>query len=139
MDLSNKIASMANKISKEIDKDTIYKEWSKYINMSPKELESWSKDENRLLASLNREEAGNIQSGYDSLHRIKRRINKKKEDWTDEDYKNAQQEINFVKRMLGMKPGKNVGDSSMSKWEISLRNWGHDPRKSNSPGKSKLK
>lgn len=119
------------------EKDEIYSDWKKLINMSKSELEKWAKNPARLKASLNRDEAGDIQSGYDSLHRIKRRVSESKDKWSDEDYDNAAQENGFNSRMLGNDPGKPVGDTGMSKWEISLRNWGHDPSKKGSPAYSK--
>ena len=124
------------------EKKEIYDKWKSLINMSKKELVEWGKDPDHLEASLNREEAkdnGKIQSGYDSFHRIKRRKDKPFEDWTAQDFDNASQENGFNGRMLGGKPGKPVGSTGMSKWEISLRNWGHDPSKSNSPSYDKWK
>jgi hypothetical protein len=118
------------------EKKEIYKKWHELINMSQTSLDNWAKDDDRLLASLNRQEAkdnGKIQSGYDSFHRIKRRKQKPLKEWSDEDFTNAKQEIGFNSRMLGGKPGEPVGDSKMSKWEISLRNWGHDPSLKSSP------
>ena len=41
--------------------------------------------------------------------------------------------------MIGGKIGQPVGSTGMSKWEISLRNWGHDPALSSSPANSKYK
>lgn len=126
------------------EKKEIFDKWHKLINMTQTELDAWAKDPERLLASLNREEAksgkNKIQSGYDSFHRIKRRKQKPLEDWSDQDFKNAKQEIGFNSRMLGNSPGKPVNkDVCKSKWEISLKNWGHDPSKSSSPSYSKWK
>ncbi len=124
------------------EKKEIYDKWKSLINMSKKELVEWGKDPDHLEASLNREEAkdnGKIQSGYDSFHRIKRRKDKPFDEWTAQDFDNASQENGFNGRMLGGKPGKPVGSTGMSKWEISLRNWGHDPSKPNSPSHSKWK
>jgi hypothetical protein len=129
------------------EKDAIFSKWKDLINMTEKELNSWAKDPNRLEASLSRDEAEDlskskkdkIQSGYDSLHRIKRRVSKPQQEWSDEDYDNAAQENGFNQRMVGNTPGEPVGDTGMSKWEISLRNWGHDPSKASSPAHSKWK
>jgi hypothetical protein len=124
------------------DKKEIFRKWNELINMNQKSLDSWAKDEDRLLASINRSEAkqeGGIQSGYDSFHRIKRRKGKKFEDWTSQDFDNASQEIGFNSRMIGGKPGDTVEESGMSKWEISLKNWGHDPSLKSSPAHSKWK
>jgi hypothetical protein len=124
------------------EKKEIYNKWKSLINMSQKSLDSWAKNDDRLLASINREEAeeaGDIQSGYDSFHRIKRRKSKPFDKWTAQDFDNAAQENGFNSRMLGGKPGQPIKGSGMSKWEISLRNWGHDPSLKSSPAHSKWK
>ena len=126
----------------EQQKKELFDKWHSLINMDQKSLNSWAKNDHRLLASINRSEAkeeGGIQSGYDSFHRIKRRKKKPFEDWTSQDFDNASQENGFNSRMLGGKPGQPVGGSGMSKWEISLRNWGHDPSLESSPAYSKWK
>jgi len=131
------------KVRSDKEKDQIYKRWKNLINMSPSELQDWARNPDRLRASISRQEAkkehGGIHSGYDSLHRIKRRVLIKREEWDAEDYDNAAQENSFNSRMLGNDPGDPVPGTQRSKWEISLRNWGHDPRKPNSPGYSKFK
>lgn len=124
------------------EKKEIYDKWKSLINMSEKELKEWGENPDHLEASLNREEAkdnGKIQSGYDSFHRIKRRKDKPFDEWTAQDFDNASQENGFNGRMLGGNPGQPVGSTGRSKWEISLRNWGHDPSKPNSPAHSKWK
>jgi len=124
------------------EKKEIYDKWHKLINMSQKALDEWAVNDHRLLASINRSKAkeeGGIQSGYDSFHRIKRRKAKKFEDWSADDFDNASQENGFNSRMLGGKPGDPIGGSGMSKWEISLRNWGHDPSLKSSPQHAKWK
>lgn len=126
----------------EEQKKEIFDKWHDLINMSQKALDDWAEDDDRLLASINREEAkdaGDIQSGYDSFHRIKRRKEKPFKDWSAEDFDNAAQENGFNSRMLGGTPGDPVGESGMSKWEISLRNWGHDPSLKSSPQHAKWK
>lgn len=125
----------------EEEKDETWEDWKRLVNMTPKELDDWAENPHRLKASINREEAkeeGGIKSGYDSLHRIKRRVRKKRSEWTDDDWSHAKQVIGFNSRMLGNDPGKPVGETGRSKWEISLRNWGHDPAKKGSPGRGKL-
>jgi|13_taG_2_1085334.scaffolds.fasta_scaffold00002_338 hypothetical protein len=124
------------------EKKEIYDKWHKLINMSQKALDEWAVNDHRLLASINRSKAkeeGGIQSGYDSFHRIKRRKEKKFEDWSAQDFDNASQENGFNSRMLGGKPGEIIGGSGMSKWEISLKNWGHDPSLKSSPQHAKWK
>lgn len=124
------------------EKKEIYDKWRNLINMSQKALDTWADNDHRLLASINRSKAkeeGGIQSGYDSFHRIKRRKGKKFEDWSAQDFDNASQENGFNSRMLGGKPGDPIGGSGMSKWEISLKNWGHDPSLKSSPQHAKWK
>lgn len=124
------------------EKKEIYDKWKKLINMSQEALNEWAKNPARTEASLNRERAkeeGGIQSGLDSLHRIKRRKSKPYKEWSDADFDNASQENGFNGRMLGGKIGQPVGSTGMSKWEISLRNWGHDPALSSSPANAKYK
>lgn len=143
--LIKKVASKYLKTAKdysEEEKDEIYSEWKDLINMSEKSLKDWAENPQRLKASLSRDEAekaGDIQSGYDSLHRIKRRVDKPRKDWTNRDYENASQENGFNKRMLGNDPGDVVKGTDKSKWEISLLNWGHDPSLKSSPAHSKWK
>lgn len=123
-------------------KDEIYSKWKDLINMSPKALKEWAENPERLKASLDREEAdeaGDIQSGLDSLHRIKRRVTKPRKEWTARDYENAAQENGFNSRMLGNNPGDVVPETDKSKWEISLLNWGHDPSLKSSPAYDKWK
>lgn len=124
------------------EKKEVFDKWHRLINMSQKALDEWAENEDRLLASINRGEAkshGGIQSGYDSFHRIKRRKGKPFKDWTNDDFDNASQEIGFNSRMLGNDIGDTVSDSGRSKWEISLRNWGHDPSLKSSPAHGKWK
>jgi len=134
-----------NRVAKartEKEKREIFDKWHKLINMSQRALNAWAENDHRLLASINREEAkdeGGIQSGYDSFHRIKRRKSKPFDEWSAEDFDNASQENGFNSRMLGNEPGDTIGESGMSKWEISLRNWGHDPSLKSSPAYSKWK
>jgi len=124
------------------EKKEIYDKWKGLINMSQKALDEWAENPARLEASFNRakaKEEGGIQSGLDSLHRIKRRKSKPFKEWSDADFDNAAQENGFNGRMLGGKIGQPVGSTGMSKWEISLRNWGHDPALSSSPANAKYK
>lgn len=124
------------------EKREIYKKWNSLINMSQSALDAWAENDERLLASINRSEAkdsGGIQSGYDSFHRIKRRKSKPFEEWSAQDFDNASQENGFNSRMLGNEPGPPIEGTRKSKWEISLKNWGHDPSLKSSPQHAKYK
>ena len=102
------------------EKEEVYDKWHDLINMSQSSLNDWAEDEDRLLASINREEAkdaGNINRGM-TLFTVLRGEKKPFEDWSSDDFTNAKQEIGFNSRMLGGKPGQPVGDTGMSKWRI---------------------
>lgn len=113
------------------EKKEIKKEWKKLINMSLSELKKWSDNDARLSASLSRGDAKEkgIKSGFESLEAIIRKKEKLKsgKEWTKNDYDNAKREISFVSRMRGMKNGEKM-ESGYSKRDVSLRNWGHDPK-----------
>jgi hypothetical protein len=117
------------------EKKEIKKEWKKLINMSLSELKKWSDNDARLGASLSREDAKEkgIKSGFESLEAIIRKKEKLKsgKEWTKNDYDNAKREISFVSRMKGMKNGEKM-ESGYSKRDVSLRNWGHDPKTASS-------
>lgn len=123
------------------EKREIYKKWRSLINMDLSELEKWLKNPWKMKASLSRDQATahGIVSGHTSFNQIMNMVEMTFKDWEDEDFYHARRHNSFNSRMLGNNPGKPVSsDVPMSKWEISLRNWGHDPRKSNSPGKDKV-
>lgn len=110
--------------------------------MTRRELEKWRDNPDHLSASLNHQEAARqgIRSGLDSLDNIIRKKGVKFSDWKESDYDEAMAEINFCTRMLGVNPGRPIPFTKpkRSAWEISLRNWGHDPRKDKSPGQEKI-
>ena len=109
--------------------------------MTPQELKRWLKHPWKQKASLSRADAAThgIASGHDSFDQIIKMIEKDMSDWDDNDYRNAKRHNSFNARMLGNSPGRPVSaEVPMSKWEISLRNWGHDPRKPGSPGHYKI-
>lgn len=122
------------------EKKEIYKKWRTLINMSPSELKKWLRNPWKLKASLSKDQASayGIVSGHTSFSQIVDMVELAFNDWNDEDFANARRHNSFNSRMLGGNPGQPVSkDVPMSKWEISLRNWGHDPRKPNSPGYKK--
>lgn len=117
-----------------------FNEWRQLVNMTQGELDAWSANPLRLAASLSasRARAAGVYSGHRSLANIRARRSRPPSTWTPQDFAAARREVSFIKRMLGVSPGKPAA-GGMSKWEISLRNWGHDPRKRTSPAYAKLR
>jgi len=124
-----------NEVAEE-EKDAIYKEWSKLVNMSPKELSDFIDSEEGEEAGLSRKEAGKagseggkIKSGRDSARAIVRMLKRKKETWTDNDWEWAKRQINFINRMSGAKGKLREPDGKPTRKLLALKIWGNDPEK----------
>lgn len=118
------------------EKDDIYKEWSKLVNMGPKELSDFIDSEEGEEAGLSRKEAGKagasggkIKSGRDSARAIVRMLERKKDSWTDNDWEWAKRQINFINRMKGAKGAMREPDGKPTRKLLALKIWGHDPEK----------
>lgn len=118
------------------EKDQIYKEWSKLVNMSPKELSDFIDSDEGEEAGLSRKEAGKagasggkIKSGRDSARAIVRMLKRKKESWTDNDWEWAKRQNNFINRMKGAKGKMREPDGKPTRKLLALKIWGHDPEK----------
>lgn len=128
-----------NSISEEIDdeeKDSIYKEWSKLVNMGAKELQNFIDSEDGKEAGLSRKEAGKagssggkITSGRDSARAIVRMLDKKKDDWQAGDWKWANKQISFISRMKGAKGPLRDDKGRPTRKLLALKIWGHNPEK----------
>jgi len=104
----------------DIDRDEVYSEWNDHRNMTAEELRRWSKNPCSREASLNPEKV---------IKRNLRLMVKDKDDWTEEDYRDAERTISFISRMRGMKPDepREGTHGCPSPWAISLLNWGFNP------------
>jgi len=118
------------------EKDAIYKEWSKLVNMSAKELSDFIDSEEGEEAGLSRKEAGKagakgkkIKSGRDSARAIVRMLERKKDSWTDNDWEWAKRQINFINRMSGAKGKLREPDGKPTRKLLALKIWGNDPEK----------
>jgi hypothetical protein len=128
-----------NAIAEEMDdeeKDRIYKEWSKLVNMGAKELQNFIDSEDGKEAGLSRKEAGKagtgggkITSGRDSARAIVRMLGKKKDDWQAGDWKWANKQISFISRMKGAKGPLRDDKGEPTRKLLSLKIWGHNPEK----------
>lgn len=126
-------------IAEEMDdeeKDSIYKEWSKLVNMGAKELQNFIDSEDGKEAGLSRKEAGKagtgggkITSGRDSARAIVRMLDKKKDNWQAGDWKWANKQISFISRMKGAKGPLRDDKGRPTRKLLALKIWGHNPEK----------
>lgn len=128
-----------NAIAEDMDdeeKDSIYKEWSKLVNMGAKELQNFIDSQGGKEAGLSRKEAGKagtgggkITSGRDSARAIVRMLGKKKDDWQAGDWKWANKQISFISRMKGAKGPLRDDKGEPTRKLLALKIWGHNPEK----------
>lgn len=122
-------------------RDQTFRRWHSFINMDHSDLTRWIAHDWKTKASLSAKRASGlgIYSGLRSLRNIARKRNWTQDQWTRREYTEAVRENSFNARMLGVEPGRPISkDIPVSKWEIALRNWGHDPRQTNSPAYRRL-
>jgi hypothetical protein len=117
------VGQVINVIFKAVDPEVLDDVWSRYhdaVNMTASELETWAANPCSQLASLDRA----------PIRRNLRLLRKPKRDWTERDVADAKRTISFVARMRGAEQGESASAScEMSRRDISLMNWGFDPRK----------
>jgi len=118
------------------DKDALYGDWKKLINMSGKEIQSFLDSEEGKEAGLSRKEAGKagadggkITSGRDSARAIIRMLDTPKEDWTANDWKWASKQVSFISRMQGVKGGMRDEKGRPTRKLLALKVWGHNPER----------
>ncbi len=107
------------------DRDTIRREFTEAVNMSPAELEKWlGTDESQAVGQ---KDGSDESTGHASGRRIVELLRTKKDDLTDDDLAHMRKVHGYVQRHLAQEPAKE--DVETSKWRYSLMNWGHDPLK----------
>ncbi len=107
------------------DKETVIKEFDDAVNMTAKQLESWLKTEDSK--SVGQKDDGDDESkGHKSGKRIIDILQKKKDDYTDDDVSHMRKVVSYVHRHSAQKPDGDIEDTP---WRFSLMNWGHDPIK----------
>ncbi len=107
------------------DKETVIKEFDDAVNMTAKQLESWLKTEDSK--SVGQKDDGDDESkGHKSGKRIIDILQKKKDDYTDDDISHMRKVVSYVHRHSAQKPDGDIEDTP---WRFSLMNWGHDPIK----------
>ena len=107
------------------DTETVIKEFDDAVNMTAKQLESWLQTEESK--SVGQKDDGDDESiGHKSGKRIIDILQKKKDDYTDDDVSHIKKVVSYVHRHSAQKPDGDIEDTP---WRYSLMNWGHDPIK----------
>lgn len=113
---------------KKLDAQT-YSEWKKLVNMSKSELENFYNSVEGKKAGLSQSEAK--EQGIDSGRESARWIIKMKDipytKWTSNMWRWAKKQINFIKRMSGMKGGLYDDNGNKTRKHTALLIWGHNP------------
>ncbi|MEM1393505.1 MAG: DUF3140 domain-containing protein [Cyanobacteria bacterium P01_D01_bin.116] len=77
--------------------------------------------------SVGQKDDGNDESiGHKSGKRIIDILQKKKDDYTDDDVSHMRKVVSYVHRHSAQKPDGDIKDTP---WRYSLMNWGYDPLK----------
>jgi hypothetical protein len=114
----------------------LYKEWQKLVNMSGKEIETFLDSDDGAEAGLSRKEAGKagagggkISTGRDSARAIIRMLDTPMAKWSDNDWKWAGKQVNFINRMKGAKGPLRDENKKPTRKLLALKVWGHNPEK----------
>ena len=96
------------------DRDEVFKKYHELVNMSKSQLEEWDENPKSKLASLDRK----------PIKRNLKLLSKKKEEWTENDLKEANKVISYISRAKEMGKGKVTKKTEpYGRNEIALRNW----------------
>jgi hypothetical protein len=105
-----------------LDKDKVYRDFARAVNMAPAALEDWLESEQSRRVGWKAD--GRSESiGHASGRRIVGILRTRKADLTDEDYAHMRKVVGYVARHSAQRPENIV----TSRWRYSLMNWGHDP------------
>lgn len=106
------------------DVKSVIDEFQQVINMTPEELESWlDTDESKEVGQKEGEEES---IGHKSGKRIIQLLQKKQDEYTDDDLSHMKKVVSYVHRHLAQRPSGDIEDTP---WRSSLKNWGHEPLK----------
>ena len=106
------------------DVKSVIDEFQQVINMTAEELESWlDTDESKEVGQKEGEEES---IGHKSGKRIIQLLQKKQDEYTDDDLSHMKKVVSYVHRHLAQRPSGDIEDTP---WRYSLKNWGHEPLK----------
>jgi len=97
--------------------DDTYSSFTDAVNMSPSDLRDWSDHDCSDKASV---KPGEVRQRVIGL------LETAKEDWGEQEVRDANRVISFVSRMRGMEQGDGTEDCPSDR-DISLMNWGYRP------------
>jgi hypothetical protein len=107
-----------------LDKDKVYREFARAVNMAPAELEDWLASEQSRKVGWKAD--GRSESiGHASGRRIVSLLRTRRAELSDDDYAHMRKVVGYVARHTAQRPENIV----TSRWRYSLMNWGHDPLK----------
>ena len=106
------------------DVKSVIDEFQQVINMTPEELESWLDTEESKEVGQKEGEEESI--GHKSGKRIIQLLQKKQDEYTDDDLSHMKKVVSYVHRHLAQRPSGDIEDTH---WRYSLKNWGHEPLK----------
>ena len=106
------------------DVKSVIDEFQQVINMTAEELESWLDTEESKEVGQKEGEEESI--GHKSGKRIIQLLQKKQDEYTDDDLSHMKKVVSYVHRHLAQRPSGDIEDTH---WRYSLKNWGHEPLK----------
>ncbi|HCF29805.1 MAG TPA: DNA-binding protein [Cyanobacteria bacterium UBA11049] len=106
------------------DVKSVIDEFQQVINMTPEELVSWLDTEESKEVGQKEGEEESI--GHKSGKRIIQLLQKKQDEYTEDDLSHMKKVVSYVHRHLAQRPS---GDIEDTRWRYSLKNWGHEPLK----------
>jgi Protein of unknown function (DUF3140) len=98
-------------------------EFRQVVNLTPKELKAWLETEESQAVGQKKEDES---IGHQSGRRIIEILEKNEDQYTDDDVAHMNKVISYVRRHSAQKPSHDI---EQSRWRYSLKNWGHDPMK----------
>ncbi|MFI7522150.1 DUF3140 domain-containing protein [Micromonospora globbae] len=107
------------------------REFTKAVNMKPRELASWLEtDESKHVGWRRKGTRGGESVGHESGRRIIDLLRRKRGEFSAADVKHMRKVVAYVRRHMAQRPS---GDVRNTRWRWSLMNWGHDPLKAPLP------
>lgn len=108
------------------ERQDVYAEFHKLVNMSPAELGKWlASEESQHVGWVHEGETEAV--GHQSGRRILEIKRAKKSELADDDYAHMRKVVGYIHRHTAQ--GGPAEDKQHSRWRYSLMNWGHDPCK----------
>jgi hypothetical protein len=117
-------------VSRSVDPDQTYQEFTEAVNMKPGELSSWLESDESKHVGWRKGGKGGESVGHQSGRKIIDLLRRKRDQLTEADYKHMRKVVGYVRRHMAQRPSGDVRDT---RWRYSLMNWGHDPVKGKLP------